>query len=264
MAEWSVNVSLVSDVEDAFTKGDNRGIVATDTCKNTVYVVAKQCKERCSAEEYAIKLAQHFLENYSHVSGVTVAITEKPWVRATVEGQPHNHGYQLAVAKHTVEVSLSRDGPLKLVSGVADLTVAKTTQSGFSDCYQDQYTTLGAVSERMLATSIRSTWTYSRLPSDPTATFEGIKATLAETLYGPPDTGVFSPSVQATLFHMAKAVLAKYPEVASVHLNMPNIHFLPVKLPFVKFEDDVFVATDEPHGTIQATLRREEMPRSKY
>jgi hypothetical protein len=36
MSEWSVNISLVSDVEDAFTKGDNSGIVATDTCKNTV------------------------------------------------------------------------------------------------------------------------------------------------------------------------------------------------------------------------------------
>jgi urate oxidase len=36
MSEWSVNISLVSDVEDAFTSGDNSGIVATDTCKNTV------------------------------------------------------------------------------------------------------------------------------------------------------------------------------------------------------------------------------------
>lgn len=36
MSEWSVNISLVSDVEAAFTSGDNSGIVATDTCKNTV------------------------------------------------------------------------------------------------------------------------------------------------------------------------------------------------------------------------------------
>jgi urate oxidase len=82
-------------------------------------------------------------------------------------------------------------------------------QSGFSDFYQDQYTTLPSVSERMLATSIRSTWTYSRLPTDFSAAYEGIKATLAGTLYGPPDRGVFSPSVQATLFQMAKAVLDK-------------------------------------------------------
>jgi hypothetical protein len=32
----------------------------------------------------------------------------------------------------------------------------------------------------------------------------------------------------------------------------------------MQFEDDVFVGTDEPHGTIQATVRREQIPRSKF
>jgi hypothetical protein len=30
------------------------------------------------------------------------------------------------------------------------------------------------------------------------------------------------------------ALFCRFPEVESVYLNMPNIHFLPVKLPFVK------------------------------
>ncbi|CAM8964793.1 unnamed protein product [Rhodiola kirilowii] len=42
---------------------------------------------------------------------------------------------------------------------------------------------------------------------------------------------------------------------------MPNIHFLPVNLSskdtqIVKFNDDVYMPTDEPHGSIEASLSR--------
>lgn len=35
-AEWSVNISLISDCLPAYVSGDNSDIVATDTMKNTV------------------------------------------------------------------------------------------------------------------------------------------------------------------------------------------------------------------------------------
>lgn len=41
---------------------------ATDTQKNTVYVVAKRMSKRCSIEQYAIALAQHFVHTYPRVS----------------------------------------------------------------------------------------------------------------------------------------------------------------------------------------------------
>ena len=42
----------------------------------------------------------------------------------------------------------------------------------------------------------------------------------------------------------------------SVFLNMPNLHFLPCAPPGSKFEDDVYVATSEPHGNIEAVVTR--------
>lgn len=36
MVEWSVNTMIESDMEHAFLKGDNTGMTATDTQKNTV------------------------------------------------------------------------------------------------------------------------------------------------------------------------------------------------------------------------------------
>ncbi|KAF7132055.1 hypothetical protein RHSIM_Rhsim09G0141100 [Rhododendron simsii] len=52
-----------------------------------------------------------------------------------------------------------------------------------------------------------------------------------------------------------------FPDVSSIQLKMPNIHFLPVNLSnkenvIVQFQDDVYLPTDEPHGTIEASLSR--------
>ena len=41
------------------------------------------------------------------------------------------------------------------------------------------------------------------------AAYEAVKAGIMEGFYGPPSTGVYSPSVQFTLFEMAKLALKK-------------------------------------------------------
>eukprot|EP00850_Spirogloea_muscicola_P019279 SM000187S03896 [mRNA] locus=s187:276042:277787:- [translate_table: standard] len=283
LAEWSVDISLLSGAEAAFTSGDNSAIVATDTIKNTVYVLAKRCTERVTAEDFAVRLAQHFLDTYSIVSGIDIAIVEKPWDRVEAGGRPHDHGFKLGHEEHTVAVAARRsDGSMAVTSGLRELAVLKTTQSGFEKFIHDQYTLLPDTRERMVATSIRATWDltansrrrqiqqqqpdqrrYSRQPACYRATLARVKALLLGAFYGPPSGGVYSASVQATLNDMARAVLDDVPEVASVCLNMPNIHFLPCNLPAigVPFENDVYIATSEPHGTIEARLAR--MPQSR-
>ena len=67
-----------------------------------------------------------------------------------------------------------------------------------------------------------------------------------------------SESVQHTLYAMGRAVLDAVPEVAEIHLVMPNRHHLPVDVaPFgLENRHEVFVAPEEPFGLIQATVRR--------
>eukprot|EP00850_Spirogloea_muscicola_P012273 SM000078S22132 [mRNA] locus=s78:601518:603254:- [translate_table: standard] len=279
LAEWSVDISLLSAAEAAFTSGDNSVVVATDTIKNTVYVLAKRSTERVTAEVFAVRLAQHFLDTYSIVSGVDIAIVEKPWERIEAGGRHHDHGFKLGHEEHTVAVAARRsDGSMAVTSGLRELAVLKTTQSGFENFIHDQYTLLPDTRERMVATSIRATWDsltadcqgqqirrqqpeqrrYSQQPACYRATLARVKELLLSAFYGPPSGGVYSASVQATLNDMARAVLDDVPEVASVCLNMPNIHFLPCNLPTigVPFENDVYIATSEPHGTIEARLAR--------
>ncbi|KAK4480437.1 hypothetical protein RD792_013510 [Penstemon davidsonii] len=264
--EWNVSISLLSDCLSAYTNSDNSDIVATDTIKNTVYVKAKECRQQLSVEDFAIVLGKHFTSFYQQVNGAIINIVEKPWERIHVDGQPHEHGFKLGSEKHTTEVVVKKSGALQVISGIEGLSLLKTTQSGFEGFIRDKNTMLPETRERMLATEVAAKWRYAfeTLPASNyfMERYMDVKKVLINTFFGPAKGGVYSPSVQSTLYHMAKDVLARVPDVTSIQLKMPNIHFLPVNLPskdypvIVKFEDDVYLPTDEPHGTIEATLSR--------
>jgi urate oxidase len=57
---------------------------------------------------------------------------------------------------------------------------------------------------------------------------------------------------------MGEAVLEQHPEVGQIRLSLPNKHHLPVDLsPFgLENRNEIFVATEEPYGLIEATLKR--------
>ncbi|MBA0630019.1 hypothetical protein Godav_002154, partial [Gossypium davidsonii] len=199
-----------------------------------------------------------------------VKIVEKPWERISVNGQPHEHGFKLGSEKHTTEAIVQKSGVLQLTSGVEGLSLLKTTQSGFEGFIRDKYTALPETRERMLATEVTASWRYSyeSVSSIPQKSlyfneqYLNVKKALVDTFFGPPERGVYSASVQSTLLQMAKAVLGRFSDISSVKLKMPNIHFLPVNISskdhgsIVKFNDDVYLPTDEPHGSIEASLSR--------
>lgn len=258
VVEWSVSISLTSTALPAFTSGDNSAIVATDTMKNTVYVMAKKCTEKLTIEEFGIVIGKHFVSTYPEVSAAKVSLIEKPWERVSIDGKLHEHGFKLGTGKRTAEVYTVKDGSSTVKAGIEELILLKTTQSGFEGFIHDRYTILSDTNERMMASSVRSIWSYSKKPASYEEAYQTVKSALMSKFYGPIRGGVYSPSVQNTLYAMGKEALLKVREVESIYLNMPNIHFLPVNLPSigVKFKDDVYVPTDEPHGTIEASLTR--------
>ncbi len=176
---------------------------------------------------------------------------------------PRLSGFTLRAPATRLAFALARRGSATSVGGgVRDLTVLKTTQSGYEGFLRDAMTTLPETRERMLATAVAATWRYTPAPpADADAAFDAILGAMLATFFGPAKGGVYSPGVQATLYNMGAAALAAAPSVESITLRCPNIHFLPVLPAGLKFENDVYVATSEPHGTIQATVgRRRDAP----
>lgn len=90
--ELSVSFQLFGGTDESFRSGDNNGVVATDTCRNHVYLHAK-ASEFQNCEQFSLGLAVRMLTAYDHVERVKVTVEEKPWERAVLDGMPHNHGF---------------------------------------------------------------------------------------------------------------------------------------------------------------------------
>lgn len=122
---------------------------------------------------------------------------------------------------------------------------------------KDEYTMLKDTRERIVATSATATWKYSAPLPDYHAPFDSVTKAFAGAFFGPPVEGVYSPSVQYTLFTMAKAAIQAVSAVESVYMNMPNVHFIPCNpVNSEPFADDVYVATSDPAGNIEAVVTR--------
>ena len=251
--EWTLEILLEGDFESCFLAGDNSKILPTDTMKNTVYSLARG-SEADSIEEFGKELIAFFLERNPHVSGARVAISEKTWEHLRTDGKPHPTTFvQSSIECQTTEVFAKRGSKLSVHSGLDNLIVLKTAGSEFVGFIKDSLTTLPEVTDRLFGTAVRAYWHYSS--SD--APFPSLRTRIRDILLS-----VFashtSKSVQHTLYAMGQAALERVPEIDDIELTMPNKHCLLVDLS--RFGQDnpneIFVPIDEPHGYIEARLRR--------
>lgn len=252
--EWSVRVLLEGDFESSYTEADNSKVLPTDTMKNTVYYVARGSKA-ATIEEFAIELGDYLLANNSQVSGVLVEVEEKSWERVTVDGAEEATAFKLGGPElNTARAVRDRDHENWSVrSGVADLTILKTARSAFTGYVKDKLTTLKPATDRVFGTAATITWDYSDLAPEFAVVRGRILSTLLRTF-----ADHHSMSVQHTLFDMGNAALDAAPEIARIHLTMPNLHHLLADLsPFGQDNPNhIFVPIDEPHGYIEATIER--------
>jgi urate oxidase len=249
----SVNTSLEGDFETAYTKGDNTRILPTDTQKNTIYALAKE-HFTGAIEDFGRYLANYFLEHNRQIQQVQVHITEHLWSRMSFDGTLHPHAYASSGAeKHTAVVIQTRD-TISITSGIKDLLILKTTDSGFENYIRDKYTTLKETGDRILATQCEASWLYTTEQMDFTTVYSNIRNTLLRTF-------AFhkSLSVQQTLFDMGKAVLQENALIKEISLVMPNKHHIPFNLEQFGMQNnnDIFIATDEPYGYITGKITRE-------
>lgn len=250
--ELDAQVMLQGDFDASYTKADNRLVVATDSIKNTVNVFAKQ-KLGTETETFGVLLGEHFLKTYRHVSRVEVSLTEHCWARINVKGKPHAHSFlEKSAAKPFAKIIATRKETV-VESGIEELFILKSTASGFEDFLRDEYATLPDTSDRICATKLKATWTFTKKPKSYAKTNGKILDTMLAVF-----AKNFSPSVQVTLFQMGEAALKTAPEISQIHLAMPNKHCLLINLkPFgLENKNELFVPTDEPHGQIEGTVAR--------
>lgn len=109
--EFEVSTELKLTSEIAYVLGDNKEVVATDSQKNTVYLLAKKFGVK-TPEEFGAVVVNHFLYMYKQVVEAKCQVVEYPWERLQA-GSPHNHAFIFSpTATRWCEVSQARHGKL--------------------------------------------------------------------------------------------------------------------------------------------------------
>lgn len=251
----TVAIALEGDFDAAHTDGDNRLVVATDTMKNTAFAFAKDHLDG-SIDEYGRVLAEHFLE-FPQVDRATVNVRGFHWRPIEVAGSDAPDAFIRGGEGIRIATVAAARGETTMEAGVEDLIVMKTTRSAFKGFPRDRFTTLAEADDRLMATKITAIWRYGSPDLDFDETFLAVRTTLLE-VFADHD----SPSVQTSIWIMARAILERHDAVDEVRMVLPNLHHWLVDLsPFgMRNDGEVYISTTEPHGLIEATVRRSDGP----
>lgn len=231
--EMSVQVVLQNPFnEKVFVEGDNRQVLATDTIKNRVHsLTTVSFKEKQWLENYATALAEHFLHwQPGIINRAVITVTQEKWNRIDSD-HPH------AFTKKDVEMYVRADScwdktslKTRLYGGLKNIQLIKTTQSGFAGFVKNKFTILPDTTDRVLYILVDAEWEYQQDTLDilEADCHDSVLNSLHKAFAGDKSTGIFSPSVQHTMWDMGCNTLEDIPQLASLHLKVPNRHVLPI------------------------------------
>ena len=247
----------------AYTEGDNRNVVATDTMKNVVLKQALAYKG-ATLEGFLHFLGTQFLATYEHIPALRVRGTEQPFGAASV---PSSSGFDSSAVLFSrshndaayASIDLARDGAAYRLTahqcGRTGLQLIKLTGSSFASFARDEHTTLPETIDRPLFIYLDVSWRYA----DPDDLLTGRRYLAAEQVRDFVQV-VFhefnSKSIQHLVYEMGRRLLDRFPQLAAVGFEAQN-----------RLWDTAFVADDgktkvycdprPPYGLIRLNLERE-------
>ena len=151
----------------AYTEGDNREVIATDTMKNFVYAMAAEYAGSTLLGLCAF-LGRRFIETYPVMEGLRVSAREVPLDAAAGERGPSEVLFRStrgdrAVAQVAVSAAGGKSEITAARSGWEGMVLVKTTGSSFATFARDDYTTLPELADRPLTIKLSVYWRYNDL-----------------------------------------------------------------------------------------------------
>lgn len=264
--EMTVSVLLEGEIDTSYTEADNSVVVATDTMKNTTYIIAKQ-NPVTPPELFASILGSHFIETYKHIHSAHIRVITHRWTRITIDGKPHPHSFfRDGDETRLVEADVVEGKGIDIRSAISGLLVLKSTGSQFHSFVRNDFTTLPEVHDRILSTSADAGWRWK--------TFAGVDEVKAEwkkfdeTWTKARDITMktfaedSSASVQNTMYKMCEQILAAAPSVEAVDYSLPNKHYFEIDLSWhhdlknTGKDAEVYAPQSDPNGLIKCTVTR--------
>jgi urate oxidase len=210
----------------AYTEGDNREVVATDTMKNFIYAKAAEYAGSTLTGLCAF-LGRCFLETYPVMEMLRVSAGEIPLDAAAGERGPSAVLFRSTRRDHAVaEVTLSgEDGAPQITgarSGWVGMRLVKTTGSSFAAFARDAFTSLPELADRPLTIELDARWRYADVRDGigegprmlgPRAVRDEIERTFSEFR---------SRSIQHLLHEIGVRLLDAHAQLAEIEFSADN------------------------------------------
>ncbi len=258
----------------AYTEGDNRDVVATDTMKNFVLKQALEF-DGATLEEFAYFLGDKFLATYQQMQRLRITAQEKPFEAARVPGE---HGgvftdsgvlFGKSHNSHAVAVvEVGRDGDATRVTGhrcgLVGLQLIKITGSSFASFARDEYTTLPERTDRPLFIYLDVFWKYGDTAQmiEPKHEYyvaiEQVRDLVQVTFHR-----FNSMSIQHLVHEIGLGLLGRFSQIAEVSFEAQNrlwdMEFASEESGANKQVPTVYTDPRPPYGLIRLTLNREQL-----
>ena len=269
------NILLAADIEvqvlgetflAAYTEGDNRLVVATDTMKNFIHRESLTFAG-ATLEEWLFFVGRRFLETYPHMERLRMMGAEIAFAPAVV---PAGDGKGFAASdvlfqrqhadRSTARVELNRRADeviaTELAGGRVGLQLMKVTGSAFADFARDEYTTLPERRDRPLYVHLDVGWRYF----DPA---DGVGADHARYVCGEQVAdlvaAVFHRFVSLSIQHLVNEIgmvmLERWPQLAEVSFEAQNRLWDTAAVSEADGRVRVYCDPRPPYGRIGLVLR---------
>lgn len=251
--DYTVSSAIRGDLDRIYTHGDNATCVATDTQKNITFSLARDGMG--TPEAFGLKLGRHMAENYPEiVTGGRWEVMSVAWDRIVTGNGPHDFSFVRAGKEKRHTVIQLHEGDYRVVSGLKDLTVLKSSGSAFVGYPKDKYTTLPEATDRIMSTDVSVWWEYNTTEGvDFDEVFESVRQVILTEF-----AEKFSLALQNTMWAASSQIIDKHPEINTVRMQCPNNHHFVVDLsPFGQDNPNiVHYAADRPFGDITSEVVR--------
>jgi urate oxidase / 2-oxo-4-hydroxy-4-carboxy-5-ureidoimidazoline decarboxylase len=237
----------------AYTEGDNRSVVATDTMKNVILRHALE-HDGATPEGFLDALGHRFLGSYPEMEGLRLSAHEQPFEPVPIGGEPSDR----LVAE--LELERGADGGIRLVtagSGRVGMRLLKTTGSAFTRFARDDATTLPERSDRPLYIGLDVRWRYAE-PADALGGDPGryVAAAQVRDVVATVFHEFVSESIQHLVHEMGQRLLERFGGLAEVAFEGENHTHDPVPGSDASADRRAYTAPFPAWGLITLVLTR--------
>ncbi|MGQ0607358.1 MAG: factor-independent urate hydroxylase [Chloroflexota bacterium] len=251
---------------DAYTRGDNRLVVATDTMKNFIHAVSLRARAR-TLEEWLLEVGTAFLDTYPHMERLTMIGRDLPFPATVVPGADGFEASDRLFSRDRcdygtarLELARAEDGSVHMTdheSGRHELQLIKVTGSAFADFARDEHTTLPERPDRPLYIWCDIGWRYAdashAVLADPARYVAAEQvADLANAVYHE----FTSLSIQHLVNEIGLHMLDRWPQLTEVSFDTQNRLWDLVSASSADPRVKTYADPRPPFGHIGLVLRR--------